>query len=163
MWESYFKDWAQFDLVGDAWKDLLSSPTWGVCKHPQPEGELALKSEAPPFPTYLKYSQGGPDLSLSPSPRGVFCQTWFCFTGTPQDRGEVGWRFYFTKKFNHLSPIRYPSGRKRAAKRELWTSNVFRRIPPKGATTYCLFTLKWIGGVFWAKLHSKFTTRSVWV
>ena len=64
--EPYFKDGAQFDLAGDVWKDLLSSPTWGVCKHPQPEGELALKSKATLFPAYLKYSQGDP-ASLSES------------------------------------------------------------------------------------------------
>ena len=119
--ESYFKDWAQFDLAGDAWKDLLSSPTWGVCKHPQPEGELALKSETTPFPAYLKYSQGDPaSLSLSES-EGSFLPDLVLLHWNSSGPGG-GWRFYFSKKFNHLPPMRYPPRWKTAAKRELSTS-----------------------------------------
>ena len=46
-----------------------------------------------------------------------------------------GWKFYFTKKLNHLSPIRYPRAEWQQRKRELWTFNVFRRIAPLRATT----------------------------
>ena len=58
--------WAQFDLAAHK-KISFQVP---VCKH-QPEGELALKSEATPFPAYLKYSQGA-CLSLQSWVRGEF-------------------------------------------------------------------------------------------
>ena len=132
-------------LISSIWfgrrhkKDLLSSPTRGVCKHS--EGELDLKAgrllwwHIWSIPTRRLFREGlcrvGGifEVFLKRRFRGDVLPDLVLPHWNPAGPGG-GWKFYFTKKLNHLSPIRYPRAEWQQWKRELWTFNVFRRIAP---------------------------------